>query len=163
MRLSNYSLDPSEIKEISDLNGIIDEETLNRLNDFLFRNEITFNDFCERWKALFEIMKVDLKFHQLDDEGYYNKLLYSNQVDCLFSNEEIERAMVEPPSDTRAHVRGELIKAYGIKNNDNENNFSVEREIRGFMKIGWNKFYLSWPWKRIQFEDPFNNFFKTSD
>jgi hypothetical protein len=123
--------------------------------EFLLSKEMSFEEFSRRWAIYCEILKVDFKFHQVDEDGYYYRLAGSNLVDDLFSTEEIEHAMSNPPPNTRAHIRGELIKKYGHKSESYEQMWYNEKVVQGKVKIGWNKFYSHWPWKKIQFNDPF--------
>ncbi len=123
--------------------------------DFLLQYEIGYEEFSRRWMLLCEILKVDFKFHQVDEDGYYYRLVNSDLVDELFTAEEIEHAISNPPLNTRAHIRGELVKKYGHKSESYEQVWYNEKVVQGKVKIGWNKFYTHWPWKKIHFNDPF--------
>ncbi|HEU4864715.1 MAG TPA: proteasome accessory factor PafA2 family protein, partial [Actinomycetota bacterium] len=56
---------------------------------------------------------IDLQYHDVDrSKGLYHRLAAAGQVERLVSEEEIERAVMEPPEDTRAYFRGRCIAAY---------------------------------------------------
>lgn len=130
-------------------------KVFNEFKEFLLFSELSYEEFSRRWALYCEILKVDFKFHQVDDDGYYYRLVNSELVDSLFSPEEIEHAISNPPMNTRAHIRGELIKKYGHKSESYEQVWYNEKVVQGKVKIGWNKFYSHWPWKKINFNDPF--------
>ena len=53
------------------------------------------------------IKSLDLEYHNLDPErGLYRGLEQAGDVYSMFSEDEIQRAIKEPPKDTRALVRG---------------------------------------------------------
>lgn len=130
-----------------------------KFQNFLFIKEIDFREFLKRWGLYHEILKVDFKFHELNDDGYYYRLLQTGLVDEIFTPEEIAWAKCSPPTGTRAFIRGELIKQFGKK----YDSFAIEgydpENYLSKTKIGWNKFYIQWPWKKISFNDPFFNDF----
>ncbi len=56
---------------------------------------------------------VDLQYHDVRrDKGLYHRLEASGQVERLTTDAEIERAVMEPPEDTRAYFRGRCISKY---------------------------------------------------
>jgi Pup amidohydrolase len=56
---------------------------------------------------------IDLQYHDVDPErGLYNKLVSSGRVERLVTSEEVERAMISPPQDTRAFFRGSCLARY---------------------------------------------------
>ena len=56
---------------------------------------------------------IDLQYHDIRiDKGLYYRLAASGKVERLVSDEEIERAVMEPPEDTRAYFRGRCIARY---------------------------------------------------
>ncbi|HXF35566.1 MAG TPA: depupylase/deamidase Dop [Actinomycetota bacterium] len=56
---------------------------------------------------------VDLQYHDVRRErGLYHRLAETGKVDRLVTEEEIERAVMEPPEDTRAYFRGRCISRY---------------------------------------------------
>ena len=56
---------------------------------------------------------VDLQYHDVRrDKGLYHRLAAAGKVERLATDEEIERAVMEPPEDTRAYFRGRCISKY---------------------------------------------------
>ncbi len=56
---------------------------------------------------------VDLQYHDVRrDKGLYHRLAGSGKVERVASDEEIDRAVMEPPVDTRAYFRGRCIARY---------------------------------------------------
>jgi proteasome accessory factor A len=56
---------------------------------------------------------VDLQYHDVRrDRGLYHRLVATGKVERLVSDEEIERAVMEPPEDTRAYFRGRCIARF---------------------------------------------------
>jgi proteasome accessory factor A len=56
--------------------------------------------------------KIDLRYHELTDAGYFSKLKNDEHVTILVDNAAIERAMRAPPSDTPATTRGHYIREF---------------------------------------------------
>jgi proteasome accessory factor A len=62
------------------------------------------------------MLMLDLQYHDIRREkGLYFLLERKGQVVQLATNEQIEKAMVDPPQNTRAKMRGELIKLAKMK------------------------------------------------
>jgi hypothetical protein len=56
---------------------------------------------------------IDLQYHDVDPaRGLFHRLRTSGRIECLVSDEEVERAMISPPSDTRAFFRGSCLARY---------------------------------------------------
>ena len=56
---------------------------------------------------------VDLQYHDVRmDKSLYYKLLEQGQMERLVSEEDILRAVLEPPSDTRAWFRGQALRRF---------------------------------------------------
>jgi proteasome accessory factor A len=56
---------------------------------------------------------IDLQYHDVRrDKGLYHRLVATGQVERLVSDEDVERAVMEPPEDTRAYFRGRCITRY---------------------------------------------------
>jgi Pup amidohydrolase len=56
---------------------------------------------------------IDLQYHYVDPErGLYAKLLAGGRVERLVTEEDVQRAMIEPPADTRAYFRGSCLARY---------------------------------------------------
>jgi Pup amidohydrolase len=59
---------------------------------------------------------VDLQWSDLRPErGLYHRLAAAGAVDLLVSEEEVSRAELHPPRDTRAYFRGEAVARYGTQ------------------------------------------------
>jgi Pup amidohydrolase len=56
---------------------------------------------------------IDLQYHDVRrDKGLYHRLVATGQVERLVSEEDVQRAVMEPPEDTRAYFRGRCITRY---------------------------------------------------
>jgi proteasome accessory factor A len=56
---------------------------------------------------------LDLQYHDIDpDKGLYNRLNARGSFRRLFTDEEIDRAMVEPPERTRSYFRGRCVSDF---------------------------------------------------
>ncbi len=56
---------------------------------------------------------IDLQYHDVRrDKGLYNRLAAGGKVDRIAEDDQIERAIMEPPEDTRAFFRGRCISKY---------------------------------------------------
>ena len=57
---------------------------------------------------------LDLQFHDVEpSRGLYHRLLAAGHVRRLFEDEEVERAVGEPPERTRAYFRGRCVAKFG--------------------------------------------------
>jgi proteasome accessory factor A len=60
-----------------------------------------------------KLRAIDLQYHDVrPDRGLYDRLAATGKVERLTTDEEIERAVMEPPEDTRAYFRGRCISRY---------------------------------------------------
>src|SRR3990172_8333098 len=65
------------------------------------------------WEAP-QVQMLDLQYHDLRrDRGLYYLLERQGQVKRIVTDEEITRAIQEPPEDTRAYFRGRCLQRYG--------------------------------------------------
>ena len=56
---------------------------------------------------------IDLQYHDVRrDRGLYHRLAAAGKVERLVTDAEIDRAVLEPPEDTRAYFRGRCIDRY---------------------------------------------------
>ncbi len=56
---------------------------------------------------------VDLQYHDVRrDRGLYHRLAAAGKVERVVTDDEIERAVMAPPDDTRAYFRGRCIAAF---------------------------------------------------
>jgi proteasome accessory factor A len=59
------------------------------------------------------IQLVDLQYHDVrQDKGLYNRLVARGRMERLVGEQEVARAMTEPPEDTRAYFRGRCLALY---------------------------------------------------
>ena len=56
--------------------------------------------------------KIDIKYHELSDSGYFAMLCETDEVETLISDEAVEFAMRSPPSTPRAQRRANLIREF---------------------------------------------------
>src|SRR2546426_5589618 len=60
-----------------------------------------------------KLRAIDLQYHDVRrDRGLYHRLAHSGKVERLTTDEEVERAIMEPPEDTRAFFRGRCISKF---------------------------------------------------
>jgi proteasome accessory factor PafA2 len=56
---------------------------------------------------------IDLQYHDVRRErGLYHRLVATGEAERIVSDREVERAVMEPPEDTRAYFRGRCISRY---------------------------------------------------
>lgn len=60
--------------------------------------------------------KIDLKYHELSNHGYYHMMVQSLALAPFTSPEQTKRAMRLPPSDTPATMRGYWIREFADEN-----------------------------------------------
>src|SRR5690349_20162909 len=66
--------------------------------------------------ASHKLQLVDLQYSDVRPEkGLYQRLVTRGSMATLFSEDEIRRAMVEPPEDTRAYFRGRCLAQYAAE------------------------------------------------
>ncbi len=64
------------------------------------------------WDAA-KLHLVDLQYSDVrQDKGLYNRLVARGRMVRLVSDDEVQRAVVEPPDDTRAYFRGRCLAQY---------------------------------------------------
>jgi proteasome accessory factor A len=67
------------------------------------------------WSAA-QVQMLDLQYHDLrPDKGLYYILERQGHVRRVVTDEEIERAVLHPPEDTRAYFRGGCLRRYGAQ------------------------------------------------
>ncbi|GIU99776.1 MAG: proteasome accessory factor PafA2 [Actinomycetota bacterium] len=56
---------------------------------------------------------IDLQYHDVQrDRGLYHRLAAAGKVERLVTDAEIDRAVLEPPEDTRAYFRGRCVERF---------------------------------------------------
>ena len=62
---------------------------------------------------------IDLNYHDVNRErGLFYKLERAGLIDKIVTDDDVTRAMIDPPATTRARLRGEFIKAAKAKRRD---------------------------------------------
>ena len=57
---------------------------------------------------------LDLQYHDVDRRrGLYNRLAASGRMQRLFTDDQVEDAVMHPPEETRAYFRGECVARFG--------------------------------------------------
>lgn len=92
-----------------------DPSTLARELDWVAKRELL-EGYRERhgleWTSP-KLRLIDLQYHDVDPErGLYYRLEQGGRVERIVSSEEVERAMISPPRDTRAFFRGSCLARY---------------------------------------------------
>jgi proteasome accessory factor A len=60
-----------------------------------------------------KLRAIDLQYHDVRrDRGLYHRLAQAGKVERITTDEEVQRAIMEPPDDTRAFFRGRCIAKY---------------------------------------------------
>jgi len=92
-----------------------DPRSLSRELDWVAKLEIL-DGYRQRegldWDA-HKLQLVDLQYSDVrPDKGLYNRLVARGRMQRLVTDAEIERAVTEPPTDTRAYFRGRCLAKY---------------------------------------------------
>jgi len=92
-----------------------DPQSCGRELDWVIKQELI-ESYVRRKGIGFDDQRVhmlDLQYHDLRREkGFYYRLERDGYVDRLVGDDEIERALVEPPADTRAYFRGTCLRKF---------------------------------------------------
>jgi proteasome accessory factor A len=60
-----------------------------------------------------KLRAIDLQYHDVRrDRGLYHRLAHAGKVERITTDEVVQRAIMEPPDDTRAFFRGRCIAKY---------------------------------------------------
>lgn len=92
-----------------------DPQLLNRELDWVIKFYLL-NNYRQKHHCDWDdprIAMIDLQYHDVrPDKGLYDVLQRQNRVERLISDDEIIRAITNPPPDTRAYFRGQCLKKY---------------------------------------------------
>jgi proteasome accessory factor A len=93
----------------------VDPMSLSRELDWVAKLELL-EGYRERegldWEA-HKLQLVDLQYSDVrPDKGLYNRLVARGRMQRIVSDAEIDRAVTEPPTDTRAYFRGRCLSKY---------------------------------------------------
>ncbi|MGI8875937.1 MAG: depupylase/deamidase Dop [Egibacteraceae bacterium] len=88
------------------LDGVVDWVTKYRLlSRYVERDGL-------EWTAD-KLKLIDVQYHDVrQDKGLYNRLAASGRVERLVDEDEVQRAIGNPPEDTRAYFRGRCLEKY---------------------------------------------------
>ena len=115
-----------------ELRGLCDWVTKKWLLDSFAKSE---GLDWERANDRMWLQSQDLEYHNVDpEEGLYLMLEQQGHASQLMSGEEVRRAMVVPPSDTRAYFRGVALEKFA-SHVRSLNWDSVEFEVDGAMHV----------------------------
>lgn len=105
---------------------------------------LAWDDFPAVRLAYLRLKIVDLKYHELSSSrGFYDTLFENGRIAKVLDPETVARACLEPPSRTRATIRGKLVGRYGDT-----------RRVR----VGWEKVVLDQgpgPTRTLHLDDPY--------
>ncbi|HTK06545.1 MAG TPA: proteasome accessory factor PafA2 family protein [Ktedonobacteraceae bacterium] len=85
---------------------------------YIEQHTLSWEHYQQQRTVYFGLRRIDLDYHALgeriDDEpqGLYYRLLRSGGIQRLLTNEEIATRIRQPPSDTRAWLRGQWIQRF---------------------------------------------------
>ena len=92
-----------------------DPMLLAREVDWVIKRKLIMDYMSKRgldWKHP-QVQMLDLQYHDIrPDKGLYFLLERRGSVDRIIEDEMIEKAIIRPPTDTRAYFRGECIRRY---------------------------------------------------
>ncbi|MCZ7533168.1 MAG: Pup--protein ligase [Acidimicrobiia bacterium] len=98
-----------------------DPMTLNREVDWVAKYHLM-ERYQQRHKLALSSSRlalIDLNYHDVNrDRGLFYKMEKAGLVDRIVTDEDVTRAMVEPPQTTRARLRGAFIRAAKEKRRD---------------------------------------------
>ncbi|MGH3665993.1 MAG: depupylase/deamidase Dop [Egibacteraceae bacterium] len=88
------------------LDGVVDWVTKYRLlSRYVERDHLDWADN--------KLKLIDVQYHDVRrDKGLYNRLAAAGRVERLLDDDEVRRAMTQPPADTRAYFRGRCLQKY---------------------------------------------------
>jgi proteasome accessory factor A len=59
-----------------------------------------------------ERKKIDIRYHELSSNGYFEMLKSTGNVRCIVSHDELQRALRNPPANSPATTRGHYIREF---------------------------------------------------
>jgi len=95
----------------SEIPGPADWEAIARRGAGVFRASAASEEGDPRLRDLaFRALRADLRYHELGPRGGHRRLDLRGKVRRLVAPEQVDRARLRPPDDTRAHARGRAIR-----------------------------------------------------
>jgi Pup amidohydrolase len=88
------------------LDGVVDWVTKYRLlSRYVERDGLDWDDD--------KLKLIDVQYHDVrQDKGLYNRLVATGRFERLVAEDEVQRAIRNPPEDTRAYFRGRCLEKY---------------------------------------------------
>lgn len=115
-----------------------DFETLSRRLDWVAKLRLISGVLARRSDLTWQspaVKQLDQLYASIDDsDGPFWALEHTGQVDCLVSDEAIARAVVEPPDDTRAWTRAQLLRL--------ANQRSKGHPYEGIERVNWDRIHV---------------------
>ena len=95
--------------------------SLDRWLDWVIKKRLIDSYMARTGKNLSDtaVRNIDLQYHEVNRQtGLFYMLQSRGLVDRMLTDEQIEHAVEHPPEDTRAYLRGELIRRNRVSNSD---------------------------------------------
>jgi len=101
---------PSNIRDF--LREALSQETFEMLDTHVRCSKMRWQDFPFILECFYELMEIDIRYHSIDRKSslFYELDRMGFLKHRLVSEQEIEKAQNQPPSGTRAAVRGRFIQ-----------------------------------------------------
>jgi proteasome accessory factor A len=81
------------------------------IEEYMRLKNLDWKDYFHQLKIYYGIRERDIRYHDIDSRrGLYYILHNHEMIESLFYPEDIESGKYNPPSDTRAKIRGDFIK-----------------------------------------------------
>lgn len=132
-------------KEITDIKTFFRKslpEKLSSLEEYMRIKGLDWKDYFHQLNVYYGLRERDIRYHDINTQnGLFYLLLNAGLVDRLFNANEIEYGKHNPPSNTRANIRGKIIKKAS------EQNMKV--------LVDWAKIGLDGSDRIIEIKDPF--------
>ena len=100
MTLDRLAEDPTQLGR--ELDWVIKRQLIE---NYVAKHDLEWNDH--------RVLMIDLQYHDIrPGKGLYYKLEESDAVDRIVTDDEISKAIYDPPKDTRAYFRGMCLQRY---------------------------------------------------
>ena len=130
--LTSLSIDPMQLDQKID--WVIKKRVIE---DYLTEHHLSWNSP--------EVLRLSLQYHSLNhEEGSYYSLIQQGVCERLLTDEQIERAVSEPPQTTRARIRGQLIQ--------------LAKSHQIMAAVNWRHIHVYQPYQKVlDISDPFQS------
>ena len=127
--------------DLEDLLARLSRRARRAMCRIVSRSRLAPEEFGSHRDLYLQARKIDLRYHEIGDPGGYQRSLENGGLSPrLTVDEDVEKAIREPPHDTRARVRGYYIR------------LSAKPEA---VQASWGEVELLHPFRRIALPDPF--------